>query len=504
MAYTINTTNGNVLLTINDGDLDTTTALSLPGRNRASYGEYLNENLIRLMEHFADDLEPRGSLPGQIWYDSVSKSIKVKRETEFKSLAITTQSFAEPDTAETGDLWWDQDNDQLKVYNGANWVIAGPNYSKKQGISGTVPLVISDTIANPHTCIGLYINGDLFAIISEDSTFTPNPAITGFTTIKPGYNIIASQTSYHKYYGTASNADNLDGLAPSTYLRTDRDVVVNANVSAGMSGNITLDGGFYQSSGTSRFETSTGNTIITNTNRSGSTMFYGNIGDTIMGIPITSPIVTIRNDIAEMTVRANPTQNLGVVTKQYADSATANLYTALSANVTTINANISLNINAMVANVTAANVEIGRLRANITAANAAIVTANTAVVSYVNSLNTAMIANVTASNAAIVTANTGMKSYVDGQVSTLNTAINLRANIASPEFTGIAQLAEGSTPTALTWTTASATPTGGTNTRQLATTAYVRDSVSRQKFNYTVSTSDPSGGNDGDFWFKYQ
>ena len=55
------------------------------------------------------------------------------------------------------------------------------------------------------------------------------------------------------------------------------------------------------------------------------------------------------------------------------------------------------------------------MTANVLAANAAIVTANNAVVSYTNTLNTAMIANVLAANAAIITANTGMKAYVDAR-----------------------------------------------------------------------------------------
>ena len=71
---------------------------------------------------------------------------------------------------------------------------------------------------------------------------------------------------------------------------------------------------------------------------------------------------------------------------------------------------------------------------NTTASNAAIVTANTAVVSYVNTLNSAMLSNVAGANAAIVTANTAMKGYVDAgnttmtsyvgnQVTTANTAM---------------------------------------------------------------------------------
>jgi hypothetical protein len=39
MAYTINKTDGSVVATVNDGVLDTTTSLSLIGRNYQSYGE---------------------------------------------------------------------------------------------------------------------------------------------------------------------------------------------------------------------------------------------------------------------------------------------------------------------------------------------------------------------------------------------------------------------------------------------------------------------------------
>lgn len=495
MAYTVNTTNGNVLISIEDGELDTTTALSLPGRNRSSYGEILNENLVHLLENFADDLEPRGSLEGQLWFDTVAKTIKVKRDGEFKAIAVTTSSFAEPDTSEVGDLWWDLDNDQLKISDGATWITVGPDFSKKQGLSGAKTLVINDTLANLHTCIGLYANGRLYGVISEDSTFTPNPAITGFATIKPGYNIILSQIGYHKYYGTASDADNLDGLPPSTYIRTDLDAAISANATAGTDGNLTIDGGIYQG-GITSIESGTYDTIVTNTDRSGNVMFYGNIGDTVMGVPITSTIVTIRNDIGEMQVRANPTVALGVVTKQYADTATNNLYTALDANVATLTANIALNITSTNANLAAANVEIGKLRANITAANTAIITANTAVVNYVNGLNTAMLANVTAANAAIVTANVNLKSYVDSRDTTLTNAIDLKAPLASPALTG--------TPTA-------PTASAGTNSTQVATTAFVRTEVQGantywQGSKRYIDTIDPNPavGSDGDFWFKYQ
>jgi hypothetical protein len=66
-----------------------------------------------------------------------------------------------------------------------------------------------------------------------------------------------------------------------------------------------------------------------------------------------------------------------------------------------------------------------------------VTTANTAVVGYVNTLNTAMSANVAGANAAVVTANTAVVSYVNAKTNSLatganaNTAAYLAANIST-------------------------------------------------------------------------
>ena len=54
MAFTINKTDGTVLTTIADGTVDSTTSLSLIGKNYAGYGEILNENQVKLLENFAN------------------------------------------------------------------------------------------------------------------------------------------------------------------------------------------------------------------------------------------------------------------------------------------------------------------------------------------------------------------------------------------------------------------------------------------------------------------
>ena len=54
MAYTINKTDGTVLVQLEDGVLDTTTNLDLIGKSYSGYGEVQNENFVKLLENFAN------------------------------------------------------------------------------------------------------------------------------------------------------------------------------------------------------------------------------------------------------------------------------------------------------------------------------------------------------------------------------------------------------------------------------------------------------------------
>jgi len=72
MAYNLTTGSGNII-TIADGTIDTTsTSLALPGRNYSGYGQPVDQDLIRLMEHFASSTIPTRPLAGQIWFDTTS------------------------------------------------------------------------------------------------------------------------------------------------------------------------------------------------------------------------------------------------------------------------------------------------------------------------------------------------------------------------------------------------------------------------------------------------
>ena len=113
MAYTINNTAGGIVATVEDGVLDTTTSVSLIGRNYQSYGEAFNENLVKLLENSASSTAPTAPITGELWYDSSGATLKVYNGTDFVPLGIRN-STSEPTTGlVSGTLWNDTTNDQL-------------------------------------------------------------------------------------------------------------------------------------------------------------------------------------------------------------------------------------------------------------------------------------------------------------------------------------------------------------------------------------------------------
>jgi hypothetical protein len=78
VSYTIVRTNGSVLTTIPDGTVNTTsTPLSLPGRNFASYGQIVDTNFVRALENFADSTPPNNAIRGQLWYNTTANVLYI-------------------------------------------------------------------------------------------------------------------------------------------------------------------------------------------------------------------------------------------------------------------------------------------------------------------------------------------------------------------------------------------------------------------------------------------
>ena len=192
MPYTINKSDGTVLTTIADGTRDTTTSLSLAGPNFVGYGEYLNENLVYLLENFASNSAPSSvNLEGQLWYDKNAQILKVFTTQGYVAVSGVTNSGSQPSLGKNGDIWYNQSTEQLFVYDNtgtAGFKIVGPAYTKQQGVSGAVPVSVEDgSISGTyHNILRMQYGNLTYATVNADPRFLPTPAIPGFSFINPG------------------------------------------------------------------------------------------------------------------------------------------------------------------------------------------------------------------------------------------------------------------------------------------------------------------------------
>jgi hypothetical protein len=229
VAYTVNKTDGSVLTTVADSTLDTTSDLTLIGKNYAGYGEIQNENFVYLLENFANTTAPSSPIAGELWWDTGTSTLKVYTGTNWKGAGGLTRQATAPSSPSEGELWFDTTNDQLFAWDNTSWILVGPLYAA--GVK-TGPLVetITDTLAANHTVISMYVADTRVAIISKDTVFTPNVAISGFATVSPGYNLSTTVTDA-KWHGTATDSDSLAGVAAANYMRSDTNETTSGSIS---------------------------------------------------------------------------------------------------------------------------------------------------------------------------------------------------------------------------------------------------------------------------------
>jgi hypothetical protein len=224
MSYTVTTTAGKTLATVADGTVNTTaTSLTLIGKNYAGYGIFLNENYVELLENFSNSTPPTAPLTGQLWYDSVNEILKVYNAANniWKPISSSISQATAPSASVsvTGDIWWDTTNAQLKVWSGSAWITIGPAYTSTAGTSGPVTQTILDSGSASHVVVIFYISNQAIAILSKDTTFTPQTAIPGFSTIIPGMNLISSATlTGAQFTGSTSGTSLFGGLPASDFM----------------------------------------------------------------------------------------------------------------------------------------------------------------------------------------------------------------------------------------------------------------------------------------------
>ena len=220
MAYQINKTDGTIVATVADGQVDTiSTDITLIGKNYSGFGEALNENFIKLLENFAGTSIPEHPIKGQIWFDSTELKLKVYSGTAFVPVSSATISNTQPSTLGVGDLWFNDVDKQLYFFDGTDTILLGPDYSVNQGLSGLRVSSILDSLNQTRVITSLYTNGILLGIFSKDS-FTPKNNIEGFSgDIGPGFN--QGSLTGIKFKVTCTNSEQLGSVLATQYVRKD-------------------------------------------------------------------------------------------------------------------------------------------------------------------------------------------------------------------------------------------------------------------------------------------
>lgn len=119
MSYTLNWKNPAIdpinkqTIVVNVGTVDSSsTPLSLTGKGAANYGGLQQENLMHMLENFADVAPPAHATIGQLWFDYTTKTLKVLASTSpitwkaLSGLEITGIGAPPPTSPNIGNLWF--------------------------------------------------------------------------------------------------------------------------------------------------------------------------------------------------------------------------------------------------------------------------------------------------------------------------------------------------------------------------------------------------------------
>jgi hypothetical protein len=199
MSINIKKTDGNIIATVEDGEIDTdATSLALVGRQTSNYALSHAENYVHLLENFAHETAPNTPVVGQLWYDTVA--------------------------------------DVLKVYNNGLWTVVGSGGSGSDTTGGAAMVYAIAIPTHSTSVLAVLAGGEIVMIISPRdvaNNHLPATVAIGGTTyavaarfpagLTAGTNL-ATDTDDFVYRGHTEVADQAhfagggDPLAATTYV----------------------------------------------------------------------------------------------------------------------------------------------------------------------------------------------------------------------------------------------------------------------------------------------
>jgi hypothetical protein len=214
MPYVLKKSNGRVFVTIPDGSIDQSTAITFLGKNYAGYGQVIGQNFLYLMENFASISQPKNPIQGQLWYDSANLQLKIYDGFVFDPINLTQLSSVAPATGNNGDLWFNTTNNTLNIWNNSWQTVSGSGGSS----AGLSQQNINDVSNVSYLISILSINDDKIAVISKDEFIVNalDPLQSLFPVVKKGITLSGANsasgvssaltTTNYLFWGTAASA----------------------------------------------------------------------------------------------------------------------------------------------------------------------------------------------------------------------------------------------------------------------------------------------------------
>lgn len=247
MTYVINNYNGSLLVSIPDRSINTTaTSIKLPARDYPRYGEPVVENLVWMLQNFANTTPPLNPINGQIWYDTTNKSIMVYDKPgvdpgTWRGTGKTVYGSTTPTSPENGQLFYDSSKKQLFVWDTSSWRLIAPMGTANSVDPANPPAIsftnveavrVSTGASTFESILKITVAGVVVAIFSPVSfNALANIPGTSISSVSAGITLVSSGS----FIGNASSATlavdstNLGGQAAATYYRKDQTNLPSTN-----------------------------------------------------------------------------------------------------------------------------------------------------------------------------------------------------------------------------------------------------------------------------------